>query len=63
MKSDIPRCAFGTPFYPHRRCVGRAKEATRLQLEFRIAVFEGRMDVDGYSPAERRAQQRKREAA
>ncbi len=60
MKRDIPRCAFGSPIWTHRRCVGCAKEVKRLQLEFRIAVFEGRMDAAGYTPAERRAQQKRK---
>jgi hypothetical protein len=57
-------CAFGYPHIGARpcgsyHCVGCAREGLRLLREFREAVERGELDEEGYTPAERKAKQKK----
>ena len=56
MKREVPRCAFGTPSFPHRRCVGCARALKRDLREYALAQLLGEFDRDGFTPKERRAQ-------
>ena len=53
-----PRCAFGA-VWPCGPCRGCIEKADQLEAQFWRAVFFGEYDADGYTPAERKAQQRK----
>ena len=52
-------CAFGEPWWtgPHPLC---QQEADRLCAEFDAGVLAGKWDAQGYTPNERKAQQRKK---
>lgn len=64
-------CAFGRPWPidprwkgdPQSHCAGCHAESRRLQREFSIGVFFGEHDADGYTPVDRRAQARRKDAA
>ena len=55
---EIPTCAFGT-LWPHETCAGCEAESARLEAEFWRKVAAGEYDEQGYTPAERKLQQRK----
>jgi hypothetical protein len=62
MPLETPRCAFGSPCGVHlcgpcRKCLAYADE---LEAQFWRDVFFGNFDAEGYTPAERAAQRRKR---
>ena len=50
-------CAFGAP-WPCDPCAGCVAEADRLSAQFAADVVAGRFDAEGYTPADRRRQQR-----
>jgi hypothetical protein len=63
-------CAFGTPWAEHApfapplfACAGCRDESSRLSAEFHAAVARGEFDAEGYTPAERKAQQRRKSEA
>lgn len=57
-----PPCAFGVPWRQHfegNSCPACEAESARLQAAFDAAVASGEYDRQGYTPAERRALQRR----
>lgn len=53
-------CAFGEPWIgPHPKCAAYADE---LDRQFDAAVAAGKYDQDGYTPADRRAEQKRKDA-
>lgn len=52
-------CRHGWPIGLALPCQGCQVEADELERAFRAGVADGRWDADGYTPAERRQQQRK----
>jgi hypothetical protein len=58
-------CAFGSPWGPRGcgPCTGCLAESDRLEAEFARKVAAGVYDVDGYTPADRRAQAKRQVAA
>jgi len=52
-------CSFGIPWSQHPGCPWCAAEGARLAALFAEAVARGESDAEGYTPAERRAQQKR----
>jgi hypothetical protein len=70
MSAPMPVCAFGTPSNEHEpmvlplfACQPCRDEASRVCAEFRAAVARGEFDAEGYTPNERKAQQRRKAIA
>lgn len=47
-------CAFGTDWRDHAGCPGCHQFSVELQAQFAADVAAGKMDADGYTPADRR---------
>lgn len=59
-------CAFGIPWIVHvngQGCLWCAAESERLSEQFVADVASGKYDAEGWTPKERRAQAKRKQAA